>query len=88
MLYTVIIPTDRLSKEALSGLIEEFISREGTDYGLQEYDLAQKTKHVEVQLARGEVLVVFDAASDSCNLLPAEEARLATLAASREDDLD
>ena len=27
------IPIDRLSPEALQGIIEEFISREGTDYG-------------------------------------------------------
>ncbi|MFK8020676.1 MAG: YheU family protein [Pseudomonadales bacterium] len=72
----MIIPADRLSKDALHGLIEEFISREGTDYGTAEYDLKQKTQHVVRQMERGEVVVVFDAASDSCNLLVAEEAQL------------
>lgn len=28
-----VIPVERLSHEALGGIIEEFISREGTDYG-------------------------------------------------------
>jgi uncharacterized protein YheU (UPF0270 family) len=28
-----VIPVDRLSPEALQGVIEEFVSREGTDYG-------------------------------------------------------
>jgi len=28
-----IIPVDKLSTEALQGVIEEFISRDGTDYG-------------------------------------------------------
>lgn len=78
----MIIPTDRLSKEALSGLIEEFISREGTEYGLHEYDLTQKTRQVQAQIDSGEVVVVFDAASDSCNLLSAQEADFASAVAS------
>ena len=71
----MIIPADRLSKEALHGLIEEFISREGTDYGTAEYNLKQKTQHVVRQMERGEVVVVFDTASDSCNLLVADDAQ-------------
>ena len=32
----VVVPVDRLSREALDGLIEEFVTRDGTDYGEQE----------------------------------------------------
>lgn len=71
----MIIPTDRLSPDALRGLMEEFISREGTDYGHHEYTLEQKLKQVQGQLDCGEVLIVFDAASESCTLLPRDQAQ-------------
>ncbi len=69
----MIIPTDRLSTEALQGLIEEFVSREGTDYGQQEYSFTQKCEHVQRQLASGLVKVVFDASTDSCNLMSTDD---------------
>jgi uncharacterized protein YheU (UPF0270 family) len=34
-----IIPVNKLSPEALQGVIEEFISRDGTDYGEMEVSL-------------------------------------------------
>ena len=34
------IPSETLSGEALRALIEEFVSRDGTDYGLEERTLA------------------------------------------------
>ena len=70
----MIIPTERLSAEALQGLIEEFVSREGTDYGVKSYSFDEKCRHVRQQLESGLVVVVFDAASDSCNLLDREAA--------------
>ncbi|MFK7733174.1 MAG: YheU family protein [Pseudomonadales bacterium] len=69
----MIIPTDRLSAEALQGLIEEFVSREGTDYGQQEFSFNRKCEHVQRQLVSGAVKVVFDAATDSCNLKSKED---------------
>ncbi len=62
------IPHDRLSKEALTGLIEEFITREGTDYGERVYTLEQKVERVREQLRRGEVVISFDPDADSCDL--------------------
>ena len=64
------IPHTELSAEALRAVIEEFITREGTDYGMQEYSLEQKIEQVRGQLARGEVRIVFDPDSQTCNLLP------------------
>ena len=63
------IPHTQLSDEALRAIIEEFISREGSDYGLIEYTFEEKVGHVIRQLERGEVVVTFDAASETCNLL-------------------
>ena len=72
----MIIPYQQLSREALLGLIEEFITREGTDYGEQEIVLEHKVKQVERQLASGEVVIVFDAASESVSLLTRRDADL------------
>lgn len=65
----MIIPPDQLSHETLISLIEEFISREGTDYGLVEMDLQAKTEMLKRQIDKGEVLIIFDAVSESVNLV-------------------
>ena len=36
------IPVDALSRQALDGLIEEFVTRDGTDYGTEERSLDDK----------------------------------------------
>lgn len=64
------IPWDQLSPEGLHGLVEEYITREGTDYGEREFSLTEKVEQVTAQIKRGEVLIVFDDKSKTCNLLP------------------
>jgi len=64
------IPWNQLSAEILRSVIEEFISREGTDYGEREFTLAEKVEQVKAQVKRGDVVIVFDAESGTCNLLP------------------
>ena len=71
----MIIPHDQLSPDTLRGLVEEFITRDGTDYGEHEISLAQKVTQVERQLARGEVVIVFDPASESVSLLTRRDAQ-------------
>jgi uncharacterized protein YheU (UPF0270 family) len=68
------IPASRLSPEALDGLIEEFVTRDGTDYGPHEHTLEEKKAALARQLERGEVVIVFDAASETCNIV-AKDAR-------------
>jgi len=76
----MIIPYQQISPEALQGLIEEFITREGTDYGEVEFSLAQKVKQVEQQLARGDISIVFDLTTESVSILTRQEANLITSA--------
>lgn len=63
------IPADMLSADILYGIIEEFILREGTDYGSQEVSLDSKIDQVKRQLTKGDVLITFDPATENCNLL-------------------
>lgn len=60
-----------LSAEALQGVIEQFVLREGTDYGPVEVTLATKVADVRRQLERGEARIVFDPATETVTLLPA-----------------
>ena len=63
------IPYTELSRDALRGVIEEFVSREGTEYGQREYTLEDKIKRVVGQLESGEVKLFFDEQSQTCNLV-------------------
>jgi uncharacterized protein YheU (UPF0270 family) len=67
------IPWDSLSADALTGLIEEFITREGTDYGRVEVSLEDKVKQVKKQLVTGDAVIFFDQDAQTCNILPARE---------------
>ena len=66
------IPVNKLAPEILDSIIEETVTREGTEYGEQEVSLAAKVQQVRRQLARGEIFLSFDPISESCQLLPIE----------------
>jgi hypothetical protein len=65
------VPVEALEEATLVALIESFVGREGTDYGLVERTLAEKIADVRRQLERGEARVVFDPESESVNIVPA-----------------
>ena len=62
------VPFKNLSPEAIQGLIESFILREGTDYGAQEVTLEEKVSQVRAQLERGLAKVYFDVESETFTL--------------------
>jgi uncharacterized protein YheU (UPF0270 family) len=65
----IVVPHASLSAEALRAVIEEFVTREGTDYGLQEHSLDQKHDQVARQLAAGEVVIIFDVETEAVSLI-------------------
>ena len=67
------IPLDALSDEALAGVIEAFVLREGTDYGQRDISLERKCAAVRRQLERGDARLVFDEHTRSPNIVPADE---------------
>jgi uncharacterized protein YheU (UPF0270 family) len=66
------IPWRELSPETLRGLIEAFVSREGTDYGRIERELDHKVEDVLGQLRRGEARVLFDPETETTNIVPTD----------------
>jgi uncharacterized protein len=67
------IPHAALSADALRGVVEAFILREGTDYGMREFTLAQKVNHVMAQLEREEAVIVFDPDTESVDIVASHE---------------
>lgn len=71
----IVIPPEQLSADALQGVIEEFIMREGTDYGEVELSLAEKVALVSAQLRKGLVVIAFDTLTESCTMMTREEVK-------------
>jgi uncharacterized protein len=69
----MIIPHQILSPEALHGVIEAFVTREGTDYGIQDVSLATKVLQVQQQLEAGTAVIVYDAETESCTIQPTNQ---------------
>jgi uncharacterized protein len=65
----VMVPYTELSEEALRGVVESFVLREGTDYGEREFSLDQKVAHVLRQLKGGEARIVFDPATETIDIV-------------------
>lgn len=63
-----VIPWQSLSDEALRGIIEDFVTREGTEYGFTEVSLDSKVAQVLKQLQKVEAIIVFDSESNSCSI--------------------
>jgi uncharacterized protein YheU (UPF0270 family) len=64
------IPYRALSSETLTGLVESFVLREGTDYGAEEAGFEAKVAQVLRQLEAGEAKIVFDPEDETCAIVP------------------
>lgn len=64
------IPVSQLSEDALQGVVESFVLREGTEYGWRDHSLADKCERVLEQLRKGEAQLCFDPVSNSIDIIP------------------
>ncbi|MCK9196118.1 MAG: YheU family protein [Syntrophales bacterium] len=67
------ITVNKLSSEALRGVIEEFISRDGTDYGEKEVSTETNYSYVKSKLQKGLAVLVFDDEAETTNILLADD---------------
>lgn len=65
----MIIPHEKLSEEALRGLVGAFITREGTDYGERETPFSEKVAQVYAQLEVGMAVILSDPWDESFTLV-------------------
>lgn len=69
----IVIPHRSLSEQALYGVVEEFINRDGTDYGEFELSLQQKVYKLMEQINRDKVFIVYDDETESTSILSREQ---------------
>ena len=69
------VPWADIAPDTLDALIEEFVTREGTEYGLEDVSLARKVAQVREQMRRGDVCIVFDELSETVNLITRRDLR-------------
>jgi len=63
------IPYEKISTEALEGLIEEFVTRDGTDTGYDKKSLVNDVAMVKKQLKRGDAVIVYDKSTKTSNIV-------------------
>ena len=69
----MIVPVNELSPDILHSIIQEFVLREGTEYGLEDIALSEKIAQVKNQLAQGVAVIVFSELHQTVNIMPAEQ---------------
>ena len=63
----MLIPFEQLAPEALAGLIEDFVTRDGTDNG-DETPLHTRIERVRRALDKKQAVILFDVESQQCQL--------------------
>jgi uncharacterized protein len=69
----IAIPKEALSADALRGVIDNFVMREGTDYGTAEVSYESKIERVMKQMEKGDIKIVFDPNSETVTLMTKSE---------------
>ncbi|MFJ4144740.1 YheU family protein [Pseudomonas sp. NPDC089734] len=64
----MLIPHDQLEPDTLTRLIEDFVTREGTDNG-DETPLQTRVLRVRHALSKGQAVIFFDLESQQCQLM-------------------
>lgn len=68
------VPAARLDTDILQGLLEEYASRDGTDYGERELSLEEKVVNLRCQLQAGDLLILYNLDIEQWDLVPRETA--------------
>jgi uncharacterized protein len=69
----IIVPPEELSHEVLDGLMLEFVTRDGTDYGEHELSLNVKVIRLRKQVLAKDVLIVFHVPTEQVTLVRADD---------------
>lgn len=74
----MIIPHEKLNPEVLQGLIEEFVTRDGTDTGYEKQSFENDVAIIKRQLKRGDVVIVYDKSTKTSNIVPKDHLKKST----------
>ena len=76
MAQFVLVPFQRLKMEVLQALLEDYATRDGTDYGERELTTQDKVDRLRHQLGAGDLQILYDADSEQWDLVPQAQAEL------------
>lgn len=62
------IPYKKIESATLTRLLEEFVSRDGTDYGHQVVTIEEKVRQVLQLLQSGRARLLFNPESETCSV--------------------
>ena len=71
----VFVSVEELKPETLRNLAEEFVTREGTDYGHTEQSLDQKVEKLMQQLHSGDAHICYEAKTGSIHIIARQSLR-------------
>lgn len=67
------IPYQQLDEITLNNLIEQYILREGTDYGEVEFSLSEKTQQILQQIKNENIYIMYSELNESVTLVSKQE---------------
>lgn len=73
----LVIPYQELNPDTLRAMVEDFVTRDGTDYGELETPITQRIDLVLRQLRAGKAFILYDAEAASFTIGSAEHLRTA-----------
>ena len=65
----MIVPFETIAASTLQNLIEEFVTREGTDYGEVDFSLQDKVSAITQRLRSGELVILYIDSTESVNIV-------------------
>lgn len=65
----MLIDYRQLEPDTLHNLLEEIVTRDGTDYGESELSVSEKIANAMQLLQNGSCAIAFDADSETCSLI-------------------
>lgn len=66
------IPWQKLTGDALQGLLEELVTRDGTDYGETEASMADKVSELRKSLEEKRAIIAFSPDTETWSIVPKE----------------
>ncbi len=69
------VPASALAEQTLLALLEEFASRDGTDYGVKELTLDEKVGRLRAQLDTSRIMLMYDSDSEQWDLVERDSAQ-------------
>ena len=76
MAQFVLVPLQRLETDVLQALLEDYATRDGTDYGERELTTQEKVERLQRQLSAGDLQILYDADSEEWDIVPEAQAEV------------